>query len=234
MFRENYEQDLIKLLIEANAISFGEYTLKTGRESPFFIHSGTFDNGRELKILARCYAAALRKKFYWAHFDVLFGPAYKGIALASAVAVAVDDIYDDVVRYCSNRSPKDHGEMGDVLGTEIRQFDKIIIVDDVLTSGTSIYEAVEFLDEHADVEIIGAIVAIDRCERSEYDDKISAREQLEKDCGFPVASILTMPDITRYFHQNGIIDETTAMRIARYYDIYEPTAEIPAPTRNVD
>ncbi|MBR3323344.1 orotate phosphoribosyltransferase [Candidatus Saccharibacteria bacterium] len=233
IFKEKYEQELMELLIEANAISFGDYTLKTGRQSPFFIHSGAFDNGRELNILAKCYAAAIRHKFCRRHIDVIFGPAYKGIALASAVAMATDTLYGDVIRYSSNRDPKDHGEKGDVLGSEIRDGDRVLIVDDVLTSGTSIYEAVEFLDKHADVEILGAIVAIDRCERSEYNSSLSARVQVGRGCGFSIAPILIMPDIVRYLHGSDIIDEATAMRIAKYYDMYEPETGIPAPTRNI-
>lgn len=230
---DKYKRDFAELLAESGAVKFGDFTLKSGRKSPFFINTGTFDNGRELLGLAKCYAAAIRYNFPRANskYNLIFGPAYKGISLASATAIAVDELYHDVVRYSSNRKElKDHGDAVDTIGAELRDGDRVIIIDDVLTTGSSIYEAKEFLEAHANIIIVGAIVAIDRHEHGSDPEKLAITEVADT-CGFPVAAIATMPEISKYLYETGFInDEYTLMCIDRYYDQYGPVAKAPEPS----
>lgn len=221
MFKEKYKNDFAKLLAEANAVNFGEFKLKSGRRSPFFINTGNLDNGRTLKALGEAYAQAIDQYFGTTSFDVVFGPAYKGIPLAAATAIGLDNIYLRVLRYCSNRKePKDHGDVGNTIGSKLHDADRVLIVDDVLTTGSSIYEAKEFLEPYH-VQIIGALVAIDRHEHGEGDRGQLAIDEVSEKCGFPVKAIATMPELSQFFAEVGILtDETIIMKLDRYYDFH--------------
>ncbi|MDR0949419.1 MAG: orotate phosphoribosyltransferase [Lachnospiraceae bacterium] len=194
---EQYKQDLITFMIDSGALQFGEFTLKSGRKSPFYMNAGAFVTGAQLQKLGRIYAQAIHA-VYGDAFDVLFGPAYKGIPLAVATAIAYSELYGLEKRYCSNRKEiKDHGDAGVFLGTKPQDHDRIVIVEDVTTSGQSMLETVPILRESAAVNIIGLMVSLNRQEKGKSDDK-TALDEIQMLYGFPASAILTMDEVVEY------------------------------------
>ena len=166
---EQYKKDFIDFIVECGALKFGEFTLKSGRHSPFFFNAGSFVSGSHLERLGGFYAQSIHENF-GDGFDVLFGPAYKGIPLAVATSIAYSKLFGKDVYYCSNRKEiKDHGDAGVLLGHTIHDGDRIVIVEDVATSGKSIEETYPILKAQGDVEIVGEIVSLDRQERAQTD-----------------------------------------------------------------
>ena len=161
---EQYKQDFIDFMLDSRVLKFGDFTLKSGRKSPFFMNAGAYQNGGQLIRLGEYYARAIHDT-YGLDFDILFGPAYKGIPLAVATVMAISKIYGVNIRYCANRKEvKDHGDTGILLGSKLRDGDRVVIIEDVTTSGASMAETVPILRAQADVEILGLMVSLNRME----------------------------------------------------------------------
>ncbi len=187
-----YQRDFIKFAIEQNVLRFGEFTLKSGRVSPYFFNAGLFSTGQALAKLGRFYAAALVEA--GVPFDVLFGPAYKGIPLATTTAVALYDHHDIDTPYVFNRKEaKDHGEGGTLVGAPLQG--KIMIIDDVITAGTAIREVMDIIN-NAGATPAGVLIALNRQERGR--GELSAIQEVERDFSMPVVSIVSLNDIMTY------------------------------------
>ncbi len=221
---ENYKQKFIDFMVESDVLKFGEFTLKSGRKSPFFMNAGAYVTGTQLRKLGEFYASAIQDHF-GLDFDVLFGPAYKGIPLAVATAMAISELYGVDVRYCANRKEvKDHGDTGILLGSKLKDGDRVMIIEDVTTSGKSIEETYPILKAQADVEIVGLIVSLNRMEVGKKGDK-SALDEISDLYGFPTASIVTMQEVTEYLYNKErdgrvVIDDRTKAAIDAYYEQY--------------
>lgn len=184
---KKFQHEFIELALNANALCFGEYTLKSGRCSPYFFNAGKFDHGQALAILGQCYAAKIIAS--GVDFDMLFGPAYKGIPLVAVTAAALASYHNRDVPYAFNRKEKkDHGEGGSIVGAPLQG--KVLIIDDVITAGTAIREVLALLAEHAQAQPAGVIIGLDRCEKGSND--LSATQTFEQDFNLPVLSIVTI------------------------------------------
>ena len=220
---EQYKQEFIEFMVESEVLKFGEFTLKSGRKSPFFMNAGAYVTGTQLRRLGEYYAKAIHDN-YGLDFDVLFGPAYKGIPLAVATAMAISELYGRDVRYCANRKEaKDHGDTGILLGSKLRDGDRVVMIEDVTTSGKSIEETFPIIKSQADVEIKGLIVSLNRMERGKGDK--SALEEVKDLYGFPTAAIVSMADVTEHLYNKEcrgriIIDDTIKAAIDAYYGQY--------------
>ena len=183
---ESYKQEFIEFMVDSDVLKFGDFTLKSGRKSPFFMNAGSYVTGTQLRRLGGYYAKAIHAH-YGLDFDVLFGPAYKGIPLGVATVMAISELYGKDVRYCSNRKEiKDHGDTGILLGSPLRDGDRVVIIEDVTTSGKSIEETFPILKAQAEVEIKGLIVSLNRMEKGQLGEK-SALKEIEERYGFPTA-----------------------------------------------
>ncbi|ANF56364.1 orotate phosphoribosyltransferase [Halotalea alkalilenta] len=191
----DYQREFIEFAIAENVLSFGEFTLKSGRVSPYFFNAGRFRGGRALATLGRCYAEAIERSGL--HFDVLFGPAYKGIPLAATTCVALADRFDRDVAYAFNRKEaKDHGEGGSIVGAELEG--RVLIIDDVITAGTAIRESMSLIETQGATPA-GVVVALDRQERGSDDEHgRSAIQEVEAEFGIPVIPIVTLDGILEY------------------------------------
>ncbi len=162
---EQYKKEFIEFMVDSNVLRFGEFTLKSGRKSPFFMNAGAYITGSQLRRLGAYYAQAIHDN-YGTDFDVLFGPAYKGIPLSVATTMAFSELYGRDIRYCSNRKEiKDHGDVGILLGSDLNDGDRVVIIEDVTTSGKSIEETFPILKEQANVDVVGLMVSLNRQER---------------------------------------------------------------------
>lgn len=207
-------------MLECDVLKFGDFTLKSGRKSPFFMNAGGYVTGWQLKKLGEFYARAIHDQ-YGEDFDVLFGPAYKGIPLAVTTAIAFSDLYGKEVRYCSDRKEeKDHGaDKGSFLGTKLQDGDRVVMIEDVTTSGKSMEETVPKVRGAADVKIVGLMVSLDRHEKGKGTK--TALKEVSELYGFPTAAIVSMPEIIEYVQLDPGIRE----RIDAYYKEYGPTEE---------
>lgn len=191
---EQYKQEFIDFLIQENALKFGDFTLKSGRKSPFFVNMGAFQSGSSLVELGEYYARAIHDR-YGLDFDVVFGPAYKGIPLAVATVMSISRLYGKNIRYCANRKEiKDHGDKGILLGSSLKDGDRVVIVEDVTTSGASMEESVPILRTQAKVEIVGLMVSLNRMEVGKKENQ-SALDEIQETYGFPACAIVTMEDV---------------------------------------
>ncbi len=222
---EDYKKEFIEFMVESDVLKFGEFTLKSGRKSPFFMNAGAYITGYQLKKLGEYYARAIHDSF-GLDFDVLFGPAYKGIPLSVVTAIAMHDLYGKEVRYCSNRKEvKDHGaDAGNLLGAELHDGDRVIMVEDVTTSGKSIDETYPIVTGAANVEIKGLIVSLNRMEVGKG-GKVTAQQEVQEKYGFPVASIVSMAEVTEHLYNREcqgkvVIDDTIKAAIDAYYEQY--------------
>ena len=222
---EQYKQEFIEFMIDCQALKFGDFTLKSGRKSPFFMNSGAYVTGSQLKKLGEYYAKAIHS-VYGDDFDVLFGPAYKGIPIGVVTAVAYSDLYGKEVRYCSDRKEeKDHGaDKGSFLGSSLKNGDWVIMIEDVTTSGKSMEETVPKVRGAADVEIRGLMVSLNRMEIGKGGEK-SALEEIRDLYGFDTAAIVTMADVVEHLYNRPykgkvIIDDELKKAIDAYYDQY--------------
>ena len=222
---EQYKQEFIEFMIDCQALKFGDFTLKSGRKSPFFMNAGAYVTGSQLKKLGEYYAKAIHS-VYGDDFDVLFGPAYKGIPIGVVTAVAYSDLYGKEVRYCSDRKEeKDHGaDKGSFLGSSLKNGDWVIMIEDVTTSGKSMEETVPKVRGAADVEIRGLMVSLNRMEIGKGGEK-SALEEIRDLYGFDTAAIVTMADVVEHLYNRPykgkvIIDDALKEAIDAYYDQY--------------
>lgn len=221
---EAYKQEFIDFMVESDVLKFGEFTLKSGRKSPFFMNAGAYVTGSQLKRLGEYYAKAIHDK-YGDDFDVLFGPAYKGIPISVVTAIAYSELYGKEVRYCSDRKEeKDHGaDKGSFLGSKLQDGDRVVMIEDVTTSGKSMEETVPKVRGAANVEIVGLMVSLNRMEKGKGDK--SALDEIKETYGFETNAIVTMEEVVEHLYNrecNGrvVIDDKTKEAIDAYYQIY--------------
>ncbi|MDN3608521.1 orotate phosphoribosyltransferase [Vibrio ostreicida] len=192
-----YQREFIEFALEKEVLKFGEFTLKSGRKSPYFFNAGLFNTGRDLARLGRFYAAALADSGI--DFDVLFGPAYKGIPIATTTAVALSDHHDIDMPYCFNRKEaKAHGEGGNLVGSALEG--KIMLVDDVITAGTAIRESMQIIQQNG-ADLAGVLVAIDRQEKGK--GELSAIQEVERDFGCAIIAIVSLSDLISFLEEKG-------------------------------
>lgn len=221
---EQYKQEFIRFMVESDVLKFGEFTLKSGRKSPFFMNAGAYVTGTQLKKLGEYYARAIHDT-YGLDFDVLFGPAYKGIPLSVATTMAISELYSRDIRYCSNRKEvKDHGDTGILLGSRLKDGDRVVIIEDVTTSGKSIEETFPIIKAQADVEVRGLIVSLNRMEVGKG-GKLSALDEIRELYGIETGAIVTMEEVVEYLYNKKcrgkvIIDDTLKAAIDAYYKQY--------------
>ena len=221
---ESYKQEFIEFMVESQVLKFGEFTLKSGRKSPFFMNAGGYVTGTQLRRLGEYYAKAIHDA-YGLDFDVLFGPAYKGIPLSVATTMAVSELYGKEIRYCSNRKEvKDHGDVGILLGSALKDGDKVIIIEDVTTSGKSIEETFPIIKAQGNVEIKGLMVSLNRMEKG-LDGKVSALEEIRQKYGFEARAIVNMQEVVEHLYNRpykgqNYIDDTIKAAIDKYYETY--------------
>lgn len=225
---EQYKKDFIEFMVDCGVLKFGDFVTKSGRNTPFFINTGFYRTGSQLRKLGQYYAKAIQEKF-GLDFDILFGPAYKGIPLGVAASMAISEHYNKEVKYCSNRKEiKDHGDKGILLGSPINDGDRVIIIEDVTTAGTSIAETMPILQaqvEHVQgkVKVLGLVVSVDRMERGQ--GRQSALKEIEDIYGFATTSIVTMEEVVEHLYNrpykgNIIIDDKLKNAIDEYYKQY--------------
>ena len=223
---EQYKQDFIRFMIECGVLQFGEFTLKSGRKAPFYVNTGNYQTGTALARLGVYYARAIQSSF-GTDFDVLFGPAYKGIPLATAAVIALSSEYGADIRYSANRKEvKDHGDKGILLGSPLKDGDRVVIIEDVTTAGTSIRETVPLLKAQADVALQGLVVSVDRMERGSTEK--SALAEIEETWGLKTTAIVTMAEVVDYLYNREIdgrilLDDHIKAAIDEYYAMYGGT-----------
>ncbi|MBR4719128.1 MAG: orotate phosphoribosyltransferase [Lachnospiraceae bacterium] len=221
---EKYKEEFIKFMVDSEVLKFGDFTLKSGRRSPFFMNAGAYVTGTQLSRLGEYYAKAIHDNF-GLDFDVLFGPAYKGIPLSVATSMAISKLYGKDVRYCSNRKEvKDHGDVGILLGSRLNDGDRVVMIEDVTTSGKSIEETYPIITAQADVTIKGLIVSLNRMEVG-LGGKVSALDEIKDKYGIEARAIVNMEEVVEYLYNRQIdgrvvIDEALKASIDKYYDEY--------------
>lgn len=221
---EQYKREFIEFMVDSQVLQFGDFTLKSGRKSPFFMNAGAYVTGAQLRKLGEYYAKAIHDH-YGLDFDVLFGPAYKGIPLSVATTMAISELYGREIRYCSNRKEvKDHGDTGILLGSKLRDGDRVVIIEDVTTSGKSIEETFPILRQQADVDIRGLVVSLNRMERG-LDSEKGALCEIREKYGFEANAIVTMEEVVECLYNKPYkgmvyIDDTLKRAIDAYYGQY--------------
>lgn len=222
---DRYKEEFIEFMVDCDVLKFGEFTLKSGRKSPFFMNAGGYVTGSQLARLGEYYAQAIHE-MYGDDFDVLFGPAYKGIPISVVTAVAYAKLYGKEIRYCSDRKEeKDHGaDKGSFLGSSLKDGDRVIMIEDVTTSGKSMEETVPKVRGAANVEILGLMVSLNRMEVG-LSGSLSALEEIQEKYGFAANAIVSMKEVVEYLYnkdRNGkiIIDDSLKAKIDAYYEQY--------------
>ncbi len=221
---EQYKKEFIEFMVESDVLKFGDFTLKSGRKSPFFMNAGAYVTGSQLKRLGQYYAKAIHDN-YGDDFDVLFGPAYKGIPLSVATTIAFSELYGKEIRYCSNRKEvKDHGDTGILLGSKIKDGDKVVIIEDVTTSGKSIEETFPIIKAQGEVEIRGLMVSLNRMEHGKGEN-MTALDEIREMYGFPTGAIVTMEEVVECLYNKEcfgkvVIDDAMKAAIDQYYEQY--------------
>ncbi len=220
---EQYKKEFIRFMVESNVLKFGDFTLKSGRKSPFFMNAGSYVTGYQLKKLGEYYAKAIHDR-YGTDFDVLFGPAYKGIPLSVATCIAFSELYGKEIRYCSNRKEvKDHGDVGILLGSKLKDGDRVVIIEDVTTSGKSIEETFPILKEQGDIKVIGLMVSLNRMERGKGTK--CALDEIKELYGIETAAIVTMKEVIEELYNNEVngtvvINDEIMAAIKNYFNEY--------------
>ena len=220
---EQYKQEFIEIMVEAGVLTFGDFVTKSGRQTPFFVNTGFYKYGGQMARLGGYYAKAIEQNF-GLDFDVLFGPAYKGIPLSVAATMEISRLYGKEIRYSSNRKEvKDHGDKGILLGSKIADGDRVVIIEDVTTAGTSIRETVPILKAQGDVDIKGLVVSVDRMERGTGEK--SALTEIAETYGMKTCAIVTMAEVVEYLHNREVggrvvIDDTIKAAIDAYYALW--------------
>ncbi len=220
---QSYKEEFIEFMVESGVLRFGEFTLKSGRKSPFFMNAGLYITGSQLTRLGRYYAEAIHNA-YGDDFDVLFGPAYKGIPLSVATVMAYNELYGKEIRYSSNRKEiKDHGDVGILLGSDIKDGDRVVIIEDVTTSGKSIEETFPIIKSKGDVEVVGLMVSLDRQEKGKGTK--TALAEISDLYGMKTGAIVTMEEVVEKLYNKPckgqvVIDDEIKSRIDAYYEEY--------------
>lgn len=220
---DQYKKEFIEFMVDCGVLRFGDFITKSGRKTPFFVNTGFYRTGTQLRRLGQFYAKAIADSF-GLDFDLLFGPAYKGIPLSVATTMAISELYGKDIKYCSNRKEiKDHGDTGILLGSPISDGDRIIIIEDVTTAGTSISETMPILQAQGRVEVVGLIVSVDRMERGKTSK--SALSEIEERYNIKSSAIVTMQEVIEHLYNkpykgNIVIDDTLKAAIDNYYKEY--------------
>jgi len=223
---ESYKREFIEFMVQCDVLRFGDFTAKSGRKTPYFINAGRYRTGAQLDRLARYYAQTIRSQL-GSGFDVLFGPAYKGIPLAASTAVALHQTYSHDVGFCFNRKEaKDHGEGGSLVGHELRDGDRVLIIEDVTTAGTSLRETVPLLQAAAKVQLAGLVVSVDRMERGT--GEVNALTEIREHYGMPTFAIVTIEEIIAHLREHAVdgrqlIDDATYRRVLAYREQHAGT-----------
>lgn len=220
---EAYKAEFIEFMVDCQVLKFGDFVTKSGRKTPFFVNTGFYRTGGQLRRLGEYYAKAIQDRF-GLEFDVLFGPAYKGIPLTVAATSAISELYGKDIRYCSNRKEvKDHGDKGILLGSPINDGDRVVIIEDVTTAGTSIQETLPIIQAQGAVDVLGLVVSVDRMERGQGTK--SALQEIEEKYGLKTTAIVTMAEVVEHLYNKKykgkvIIDDTIKAAIDAYYEKY--------------
>ena len=220
---EAYKSEFIQFMVDSKVLKFGDFTLKSGRKSPFFMNAGSYVTGTQLMKLGEYYAKAIHDR-YGDDFDVLFGPAYKGIPLSVATTIAYSKLYGKEIRYCSNRKEvKDHGDTGILLGSNLKDGDRVVVIEDVTTSGKSMEETIPIVRAQADVTIVGLMVSLNRQEKGKGDK--GALDEIKELYGFETEAIVSMDEVVEYLYNREIdgsvlIDDAMKAKIDAYYEQY--------------
>ena len=220
---EAYKQEFIEFMVDCQVLRFGDFVTKSGRKTPFFVNTGYYRTGSQLARLGEYYAQAIHERF-GLDFDLLFGPAYKGIPLAVTTAIALNRRYGKEVGYCSNRKEiKDHGDKGILLGSPISDGDRVVLIEDVTTAGTSIQETLPIIQAQGNVSPIGLVVSVDRMERGQGEK--SALDEISEKYGLKTTAIVTMKEVVehlygREYKGSVVIDDERKAAIDRYYEQY--------------
>ena len=220
---ESYKEEFIEFMMDCEVLRFGDFVTKSGRNTPFFVNTGFYRTGSQLSKLGEYYGKAIKEKF-GLEFDVLFGPAYKGIPLAVATSMAISRDYGVEIKYCSNRKEiKDHGDAGILLGSPIQNGDKVVIIEDVTTAGTSIGETLPIIQAQGDVTTLGLVVSVDRMERGQGTK--SALDEIKEKYGLETTAIVTMAEVVEHLYNRPykgkvVIDDKLKEAIDGYYEKY--------------
>ncbi len=221
---EDYKREFIEFMVDSKVLKFGDFTLKSGRKSPFFMNAGAYVTGSQLTKLGEFYAKAIHDNF-GLDFDILFGPAYKGIPLAVATSMAISKLYGVDVKYsCNRKEVKDHGDTGILLGSKMNDGDRVVMIEDVTTSGKSIEETFPIIKSQGDVKIVGLMVSLNRMEKGLDSDK-SALVEIKEKYDIDARSIVTMEDVVEALYNKPIdgqilIDDSLKKSIDEYYALY--------------
>lgn len=218
---QDYKKEFIEFMLENDALKFGDFTLKSGRKSPFFMNAGSYNDGYQLIELSGYYAKAIEENF-GLEFDVLFGPSYKGIPLAVSTSMAIYDLYDKKIKYSSNRKEvKDHGDTGIFLGDNLSEPQKVVIIEDVTTSGKSIEETFPIITRNPNIEVVGLIVSLNRCEHA-TNKSMTALDEIAEKYGIKTAAIVSMEEVVDYLKDDdrGILTDELMEKIDKYYEEY--------------
>ena len=220
---ETYKKEFIEFMVDCQVLKFGDFVTKSGRKTPFFVNTGFYRTGAQLRRLGQYYAEAVNGSF-GLDFDVLFGPAYKGIPLSVAATIAISEKYGRDIRYCSNRKEiKDHGDKGILLGSPINDGDRVVIIEDVTTAGTSIEETLPIIKAQGNVTPVGLVVSVDRMERGQTEK--SALCEISENYGLKTTAIVTMAEVIEHLYNKEykgrvIIDDKLKEAIDAYYEQY--------------
>ena len=220
---ESYKREFIEFMVRSGVLTFGDFTAKSGRKTPYFVNTGNYKTGTQAVKLGEFYAKAI-KEHIKDDIDVLFGPAYKGIPLAVATSMALATQHDTDVNYCFNRKEeKDHGEGGKMVGYKLKDGDNVLITEDVITSGASIRECLPQIMAAAKVNIIGEIISVDRMERG-LENK-TAIQQIYDDYGFKVYPIVNVKEVIEVLHNHPVdgkvyIDDEMKAKMEAYLEEY--------------
>ena len=220
-----YQEEFIRFMVDSGVLTFGDFVTKSGRKTPYFVNTGNYKTGAQAARLGDYYAACIQENMPEG-IDALFGPAYKGIPLAVVTAIALQELYGKEVRYCCNRKEvKDHGaDKGNLLGADLHDGDRVIMVEDVTTSGKSIDETYPILKGAADVEVKGLIVSLNRMEVGKG-GVVTAQKEVQEKYGFPVASIVSMAEVVECLYNKEVegevvINDDIKAAIDEYYEQY--------------
>lgn len=220
---EQYKKEFIEFMVDCQVLKFGDFVTKSGRKTPFFVNTGFYRTGAQLRRLGQYYSEAINNSF-GLDFDLLFGPAYKGIPLSVAATIAISEKFGKDIRYCSNRKEiKDHGDKGILLGSPINDGDRVVIIEDVTTAGTSIEETLPIIKAQGNVDTVGLVVSVDRMERGQGEK--SALCEIQEKYGLKTTAIVTMAEVIEHLYNREykgrvIIDDKLKAAIDDYYAIY--------------
>lgn len=220
---EQYKKDFIEFMIDCEVLKFGDFVTKSGRNTPFFVNTGFYRTGAQLRKLGEFYAHAIEEQFGF-DFDILFGPAYKGIPLSVATTCAISEIYNKDMKYSSNRKEiKDHGDTGILLGSPIHDGNRVVIIEDVTTAGTSIAETLPIIKAQGDVQVLGLVVSVDRMEKGQGEK--SALKEIKEKYGLQTTAIVTMGEVVEHLYNKPykgkvVIDDELKKNIETYYKTY--------------